>query len=282
MVLPLSVSYATLGSLNLLARDADDTDWMLEDLTGWGSPAGTIAPIPKPRQAGAWAGLSYTKPRSLVLKGTTVAPTSELASSALDALISAVTLDDTLLTVVESGRARAVTVRRDGEIIPTWNGPRSFTWSFQVVAVDPRKFGTQLTDSTLLPAFSGGLTIPFTIPFTINSTRVSGQVSLNNPGNEVGPVWLRVDGPCVGPVITHVGSGSPTVFSMNISLGTGEFLLIDMEKREVLANGQSSRNTFITSRGWSGFDPGTNTWSFTAASYSPTALLTVSATPAWQ
>jgi len=36
----------------------------------------------------------------------------------------------------------------------------------------------------------------------------------------------------------------------------------------------------VTSRGWSGFEKGSNTWALTAAVYDPATLLTVTATPA--
>jgi hypothetical protein len=121
-----------------------------------------------------------------------------------------------------------------------------------------------------------------TIPFTIDSTVVSGQVSLTNPGNVNGPVSLRIDGPVTGPVVTHVGSGRALVFSTSLTLGAGEFVTVDMERREVLAQGQSSRNGWVTGRGWSAFEPGSNTWSFSALAHDPGALLSVTASPAWE
>jgi len=122
----------------------------------------------------------------------------------------------------------------------------------------------------------------FRVPFTIDAVTVTGQVSLENPGNEPGPVRLRIDGPCAGPVITHVSTGAQLVFSSALVLNEGEWLDIDMEARTVLANGQASRSGWITSRGWSQFDPGLNTWSFTAASFNPASRLTVTATPSWK
>jgi hypothetical protein len=273
-------SYVNVGGINLTSIEDSGVQWLMSDFTGWdGTPGGTLAPKQKTRAAGAWGGLSYAKARTLVATGTCVAPTAALASDALDRLNNACSLDDTIMTVSESGRLRSCTVRRDGDILPKRIGPTAFDWSVQFVAVDPRKFGTPLTGSTLLPSSSGGLTVPFTVPFAINSTVVSGQVNLFNPGNETGPVTMRIDGPCVGPVITHVGSGLRLVFSASLTLGAGEFLLIDMEAQTVMAQGQSSRANWITSRGWSGFEPGNNTWAFTAAS-ATTARLTVTATPA--
>ena len=122
----------------------------------------------------------------------------------------------------------------------------------------------------------------FTIPFSIEAVTVTGQVSLVNPGNETGPVRLRIDGPCRGPVVTHVSSGAQLVFSSSLVLGAGEWIDVDMEARTVLANGQASRAPWITSRGWAGFTPGENTWAFTAAAFDADARLTVVATPSWK
>jgi len=284
MVLPIGPSSATIGPLNLCSVDDFGVTWILDEngVVGWGAPGGTLSPTQKPRQRGAWAGRSYAQPRPMTMAGTCIAPTAALASLALDRLIDACSLDDTTLTVVESGRSRWCTVRRDGPVLPPqWIGTCAFTWSIQVVALDPRKLGAPLTDSTGLPSSTGGLVVPVTVPFAINSTVVSGQVSLFNPGNETGPVTLRIDGPVTGPVITHVGSGLQLIFSASLTLGAGEFLLVDMEAHTAMAQGQSSRANWIVSRGFSGFEPGPNTWAFTAASTSA-ALLTVTATPADQ
>lgn len=126
------------------------------------------------------------------------------------------------------------------------------------------------------------LTGKLTVPFRINATTVTGQVSLTNPGNESGPVVIRIDGPCTGPVVTHVSTGNALVFSSSLVLQDGEFLLVDMDARTALANGQSNRAGYITSRGWSSFDPGQNTWSFSAARYNSRSQLSVAAVPAWR
>ena len=185
----------TLGSLVLTGADSSGVLWGTDTLQGWGSPASTIAPVQKPRQNGAWGGLAYSKARSVVISGQTVAPTRALLSASVDTLASAVDLLGTTLTVVESGLSRSMTVRRDGDVALTLKPGADLTywWSIQLVAVDPRKLGASLTQATTLPATSGGLTIPFTIPFTIASTVISGQVSMTNPGNETGPVQLRID-----------------------------------------------------------------------------------------
>ncbi|WP_236940803.1 phage tail family protein [Frondihabitans sp. 762G35] len=217
----------------------------------------------------------------MTVHGSVEAPSNFLAAAAIDRLNQAVDLNLTRLTIDEGTGPRWVDVFKTGDVVPDWINDRAFDYSFAVGSDDWRKFGTEVTDSTKLPSTVGGLTLPHTIPFSINATSVTGQVKLTNPGNERGPVMLRIDGPCAGPVITHVSSGAQLIFSSSLVLGPGEYLEVDMEKKTAKANGQSSRSLYILSRGWSNFDPGNNTWSFTAATFNANSKLTVTARPAW-
>lgn len=281
MTIITSPSYATIGGINLSSVEDSGVQWIMSKLVGWAAPGGTLSPKQRVRAAGAWGGLSYAKPRTLVVEGACIAPTAALASDALDRLVDSCSLDASVFTVVESGRSRWCNVRRDGDILATWMDATVFTWSVQFAAMDPRKMSTAVTGSTGLPSSSGGLTVPYTVPYSINAVQTSGQVSLVNPGNETGPVTMRIDGPITAPVITHVGSGLSLVFSASATLGSGEYWTVDMEAQTVLAQGQVSRAQYVTSRQWSGFEPGVNVWSFTAASYT-SALLTVTGTPAYK
>jgi hypothetical protein len=269
-----------LGSQVLSTVDSAGYSWSTGTITGWGgSPASSLALTQKLRAPGAWVGPRQLTPRVVTLSGQVWAGSPDGLRAAEDALNAACSLDATVLAVSEGGMTRVAQVYRQDVVLFEWAHDALANWSVQIVAADPRKYAPQLATSTALPASSGGLTVPFTVPFTIASTVVSGQCSLTNPGNTTGPVTLRIDGPVTGPVVTHVSSGLQLVFSSSLSLAAGEFLLIDMEDQTVLANGQSSRNGFVTSRGWSGFDPSANTWSFAATSGS--GMLTVTATPAW-
>jgi hypothetical protein len=272
----------TLGPLNLFGTDAFGVKWTLTPpLDGWGSTKPTISPVQKPRQHGAWAGNSYYGPRHLPATGLIRAPSQAALSAAIDRLNDACSLDDTTLTVAEDGRSRWCTVRREDEVLAPMLTPLIAKYSIQVIALDPRKMGAPLTGSTLLPSSSGGLVVPVVVPLTINSTVTSGQVSLFNPGNETGPVMASLVGPLIGPILTHVGSGLRLVFSASATIADGEFWDVDMEGHKVLAQGQANRSGWITSRQWSGFEPGNNTWSLSAVS-ATTGSVTITATPADQ
>lgn len=274
--------FVTVGSLVIGYAEVSGVDFSLEVLDGWGSPGSTIEVVQKPRADGGWAGSAFLRPRNLSLGGKIFAPNPAALTDAIDRLGNAFSLDDTTLSVSEAGRVRSVTVRRTDEVMVRKITSTIALWSAQVIAKDPRKFAAALSGFTFLPSSSGGLTVPFTVPFAINSTVVAGNVSLTNPGNEAGPVVLRIDGPTTGPVITHVGSGQALVFSSSLVLNTGEWLTVDMDKRTALANDQASRSGYITGRGWSAFEPGSNTWSFTAAGFNALSKLTVTATPSWK
>lgn len=274
---------ATLGGIMFNAEEAAGVGWYFDALDGWtGAPQGTLSPTQKPRQAGAWAGASFSKGRTLVLHGTMVAPTPAQATDAMDRLNTALDLGPQTLTVIENGLIRTAVVRRDGEVLPKWLSATAATFTAQMFAPDSRRLGVPLTASATLPLTSGGLAIPYTIPYTINSTVSSGLVTFTNPGNEVGPVVMTVVGPCAGPIITHQATGAALVFSSNLVLAAGETLVIDMDKHVALGNGTANRSQYITSRQWSGFDPGANTWSFSAAAFNAAAQLQVTATPAWR
>jgi hypothetical protein len=285
----------------------------------WGAPASTIAPTQRSRANGAWAGDAWLAARNLALTGVVDAPERTLALGAIESLSAAATLDETPLNVVEVGAtvpgsvpAGSLTivdngdgtvtvswpdvagdtitidatntsltaqVRRTDELIVEWISDRAFRFSLQFIATDPRKVGTVLTGSTGLPSSTGGLTFPMTLPTTISAVTDAGLVTLDSPGNTTGRVTLRIDGPITGPTVTHVNSGRSLVFASSISVPAGGWIDVDMDARTVLENGTASRSAWVTNRGWSGFEPGSNVWAFSATSGSGT--LTVNAYPSW-
>jgi hypothetical protein len=276
--------YIILGTITTNTVDGNGVHWIQGLIVGMGATGGTLSPVQKPRAAGAWAGDSYAKGRSFVINGTVAAPTALLAQQALDSLNVAATLAPTPLVLVQDIGSRTYMARRDGEVLPTWINTLSFQWSVQFFAPDPRTFSTVLTQVTNESATSGGFILPFTVPLTITSTIVSGLITMTNLGNESGPVILRIDGPAHGPIVTHTSpSGAVQVFALvGLNLVAGEYLVIDMERRTVIANGTASRNGYVSSRGWSQFEPGVNSWQFTASSADAAAALTVTATPSFK
>lgn len=272
--------HAVLGDVALGGVEDSGVEWLLAGVSGWEASASTLDVTQRAGGDGGWAAQAFFASRTLVVAGTCIAPTMGLAVDAVDRLMTAHSLGDQSFALTEATRTLRMTVRRQDQPIVSWLNDRAFDFSLQMVALDPRRFGDEQTVTTALPSSTGGLTIPFTVPFTIDAVTVTGQVSLTNAGFLPGPVVMRVDGPVDSPVIVHSGSSGVQRFAMSLSLAEGEWLDIDMDRHSVLANGQATRNGYITSRGWCQFDPGLNVWAFTAGSYSA-AQLSITATPAF-
>lgn len=267
----------SIGSVNFNAQDANGVWWFAEQLQGWGSPQGTLTVTQKPRQHGGWRSESFLTPRVIAVNGTIQAPTSAALTVARHQLDAAVSLTDTTFSVVEYGETLYSTVTRQDEVLYGDEAETWTTFSAQLVAEDPRRFGAPATQTTNMPSSSGGLTFSMTFPIAFNSTIIPGTISFANPGNVAAPVVLTITGPCSGPIITHISSGAQLVFASSLALGSGEFLVVDMDARTVKANGQSSRIGYVTSRGWFALDPGNNDVGFNASVYNSSATLAVTA-----
>jgi len=279
-----------IGDLDLAGVDDTGVEIGIDTPDGWsGQPASSGQADAKTLANGGIVSAGYAATRNIGLSGWLRSPDADVLTTGIDRLNSMLEPRNARrLEVTENGQTRWVNARRLDEVTISRQSLWYATWSAQFAAIgkDPsqgewRKFGDDIVDTTLLPASSGGLTVPFTVPFEIDATTVTGQIGITNPGNATGPVQLRIDGPVVGPIITHVSSGIAFVFSSSLALAAGEWLDVDMEARTVLANGQASRGGWVVQRGWFGFDPGDNVFAFTAAQFSPAARLTVTATPAW-
>lgn len=280
---PLLPSYVSIGSLILTAREASGVVWIMEDILGWGPTKGTLAPTQRARGAGATGTSSFPEMDVMTLSGWVAAPNAAALKDALDRLSTAFPLTDTKMTVTEAGSNRWMNVQRIGPIVPIHHGDTAAQWSVQVVALDPLKYGDAITVSTGLPSTTGGRTRPSTWPVTWTGVTNSGVLHVVNPGNEPAPVYLTINGsiPAGGWSVNHLGQLVSLTFSTSLSLAASEFVTVDMQTHEVLAQGQSPRNGWVTSRGWFQLDPGPNDIAFSAAVYDPAALLTLTTYPAW-
>ncbi|MDO5866040.1 MULTISPECIES: phage tail family protein [Paenarthrobacter] len=278
-----NLSPIAIGDLLLNAIDENGSRWIVKRFDGWGGPGSTAVFTQRARGHGSTASEAFYEHRVMVIEGLILTESPELLSAALDLLSASVTLDQFTMIVSETGYIRHVLAQRQGEIFVNRFNNRQASFSIQVVAKDPRKFGDLITVSTPLPSSSGGRTYPATYPITYTGVSETGVVRLTNTGNTQAPVWLRVDGPIPagGWTVTHIGKKQALTFATSLALTSGEFVTVDMDRREVLAQGQAARAGYVTSRGWFSLDPGDNDIAFSAAAYSATAQLTVTTKPSW-
>jgi hypothetical protein len=272
-------------ALVLGTTDEFGVRWSItNDFEGWhGSPTPTLELTQRARAHGSTGSESFMTSRFMTIRGLIHAPDPVALEDAFDRLNAAVTLAPFQMIVAGRSKIRHCMVQRQGEVIPFSHSDVLGEYSILIVAKDPRKFGDLSTETTRLPFSEGGLTFPVTFPVTFTGTSGTGVVRVNNPGNTQAPVWLRIDGPIPagGWSVTHVGKKQTLTFATALALGSGEFVTVDMDRREVLAQGQSPRSGYVTSRGWFSLDPGDNDIAFSATNYSSTASLTVTTKPSW-
>ena len=275
--------WIAIGDLVLGTVDPAGVRFTVDKFDGWGSTGSTASLTQRARGHGATSSEGFYRPRTMTIEGLMMAPVAGMLSAAVDELSLAVSLGQFDMLVSEQGRVRSVAAQRQDDVQVTYLSDIVARYSIQVVAKDPRKFGDLVSASTRLPFSEGGLIRPSTWPRTWTGVSGTGQVTINNPGNTQGPVWLRIDGPLPagGWTVTHQGKKSSLTFATALSLGSGEFVTVDMDRREVLAQGQAPRSGYVTSRGWFSLDPGDNVIAFSAQNYSSTASLTVTTKPSW-
>lgn len=225
--------------------DAFGVRWSLTTFDGWdGSPNPTLDLEQRGRGHGATDSESFMTARVLTMGGLIHGADRAALEAAFDRLNAAVQLEPFEVLVAEHGRVRNIMVRRQGAVIPTWHSDKLAEYSVLVAAKDPRKFGDLASYNTVLPFSSGGLEFPITFPVTWTGVSGTGTITINNPGNTDAPVWLRINGPLPagGHSVTHQGKKRTLTFGTTLALAAGEFLTVDMDRREVFAQGQDRKS----------------------------------------
>lgn len=179
------------------------------------------------------------------------------------------------LTIADSGTAHTVPVRRDGEFDPQWvhsRGSRSGScrsWPRRSSQAWHAASGVHRSAVDL-----GRLDLPDDLPGPDQRDGGHGSGGAHQPRQHRRPgdaahvmarSWPRWS-------LTPRGwCGHPRCPWLPVSSSRST-----RSAREVLAQGQASRNNSTTQRGYAAFEPGLNVWSFAATSGS--GLLTVTAT----
>ncbi|MBT2477653.1 phage tail family protein [Streptomyces sp. ISL-94] len=272
----------TLGSLDLLATDGAGVDWVVTDLKGWDSPGVRSESAPRQADHGTWASPVYLDSRPITITGSIDAPTQGARDAAVEQLVAAVALTDTLLTVGEA-IPKQVTVRRSSPLLIELLGPYAARYSALVTAADPRRYSTTLqSKSTGLPSVTGGLTLPITLPISISTTATGGAFTLDNEGSIATRPTFTITGPASMPIISCTRpDGTVTQLIYSDSLGAGDTLVINTAAHTVTLNGAVSRRRYL-SGAWPEILPASSLsvqWS--ALAYDAAAMLTGICRSAW-
>jgi hypothetical protein len=268
---PTAVDYITLDSWNATAVDDQNTEWWLTSLEGWhGTPDMRLTGIDRPLDHGQFDGPTYLAPRIITAAGTAIAPDRTTALLARD-IVASLCSDPSLLytlQVTEPGRpTRRASVRLNAATKVSEVSGTAFDWQIQFKAPDPRRYDDAETVVTLYPPTGaiGGLTLPFTTPFTYTTTgAAASSTTVTNAGTIAARPVVYMWGPLVDPEIANLTAGRTLSFT-GLTLATGDFVVVDFDRRTALLDGTVSRTSYIdVSAAWWELSPGGNDLVFTA------------------
>lgn len=275
---PTLTRYVILDDWGSSGLDDDGTEWWTTKFDGWaGTPGVRAALTPRVQGHGAFDSPNFYDTRIITLEGTAIAASEDLKYKAVDTVTSLAAWNPATLyplVVTEPGRPdRRAMVRLSSPTKVDVFSEYAFDWSIQLVAPDPRRYANDETVLTLtLPAAgSSGLTFPATFPATFPESGLSsGAATATNVGTIATQPTITFTGPLVDPQIANVTQGRTLTF--NITLSTGDTLIVDTANKTVLLGGTASRAyTIQVGSAWWDLDPGGNDIKFTGGGGSGTA-----------
>ncbi|MGH6656636.1 MAG: phage distal tail protein [Actinocrinis sp.] len=227
------------------------TPYDVIELDGWDDlPPLSLTDVQRPNQAGAWAGPMYPQERVITLTlgvsgtvngiGTTSQAQYDANLSALRAATNPAQDSTTEVPFVVqlAGRQRQANVRCQQRAAPITQGylsPGLDRVTLQLVASDPRRYGSTVQNASCgLAVSGGGLTYPITYPIVWGASG-GGSLTVDNQGDTSTPVQLVIAGPGTNPAVTRQDTGQ--VLQADVVLGAADQLAIDPLEGTVSLNG---------------------------------------------
>lgn len=283
----------TLNGFPLYGLDDNGCEWhtTFQNVTGlFDGVASTLKTCEKVMTDGWYSNIAVFQGRTITVEGHIIGQCTENCLRSWDLLKRTIVSSGMRLTVSMGGVRRQTQVMQASSApLIKWAGVNVLKFSIGLVALSPYLFDLDtVSGSTGLPKTSGGMIFPYSFEDQSTGSRSgwvwseqvkSGQVWLQNTGTAPSPVLIRIDGPVVDPRVTHVGSGHVMVFDM--SLGSGQYVLINGLTHEILVDGTDPARGRVKRREWSQAEVGSNVWGFSASEFSNMARMTVSFYPAY-
>lgn len=284
----MSSSSPTWAVDGWVGNDLDESGvlWTVETEEGWSSSPPVRGDVTSREAAdGAYDSAErYYDARLVTLTGFADAPSQAAMLAAKERLLAVGSdLRGPLLelAVGELTGTRSAWVRRATDTKTTDQGSRAFAWQLNLLAPDPRKYGAPAAAAAGLPAAAGGMVFPVTFPLTFPGGGGGGSLLATNAGRYETWPTLRIVGPATDPVAENLTTGKRFRLAP-LTLGTGDYVDVDMDARTVLLNGSASRRAAVAADSdWWSLAPGDNAVRFGAAAYDPAAQLQLTWRPAW-
>lgn len=288
--LDLTPIYA-LDGLTFNATDAYGVDWIVTEEVGWSDTAPVRMSVGDREDAhGGVSGPVWRGARLISLKGVALAGSRLAMLYAKERLRvcadgGAATFP---LTVAEAHMTRLCWVKQFAETRIRDKGAVAFDWELSLRSDDPFRYATDVISVPIaLPATPAGgwVFLPGGVgmdwPLTLGAEIAGGVGQVLHPGNAAVYPTLTIVGPLTNPTVENRATGQR--ISLNVAVGAGDQVLIDMGARSLTINGSTRFDVLSSTSSWWQIQPGTNEIRFSAATGDTgTQLLTVTYRPAWK
>src|SRR5438067_59827 len=179
-------------------------------------------------------------------------PTQTLLRRAIDSLLGVCPLPDQLYTLTvtdESGVTYTASVSIDGQILTKAQSATSVTFSLQLFAPDPRRFGPSHTATVQQgTTATGGVAYPVTYPVAYGTPGTTGSTQVTNNGTAYSDLVFTLNGPLKNPVIRHSTTGHQISYTGTIP--SGAYVTIDTASGSCLYNGTQNYRAFLAPNMW--------------------------------
>ena len=249
------------------------TSYELPDgVEGLGLPEVRTSDVPRPQDDGLFYGSDFLGKRTLTFRATILGDDPDDAGVKMDALAAVWqppegSSANVPLTLEIPGQVSRVLFGRPRRLAFDLDNLKSgiVVATLQYDVADPRWYdAVQSVLSTAAATSGGGRTYNRTYNMTYAAGGTGGNLTAINAGNRRTRPVLTITGPSNTPRVENVTAGRYLLF--NLTLGVGDFLVVDLDARTVLLGGTASRYSSLSSgSSWWDLAPGVNLLKFTSA-----------------
>lgn len=235
-----------------ITGDRPDIGPTYDKFEGWyGTPDVDLGLIKRPGAPGAFAP-EQTFPDEAVIsiEGQHFAPT-RAAGLEMREMLSALYNDGRPVTVVVTDDLR--TTRRQclvAKVDLPWTIHPDFTYSIDMSAADPRRYGATIAQATTLATAGEGLTFPLVFPLDFGEAGVSGRITITNAGITATTSLFEVGNGTMldGFAIVNVTTGQRLTYLGPVQAGTT--VELDANTQTAFINGITPAGRWLASPEW--------------------------------
>lgn len=287
----------SIGSLALISAGTPPTGILLQSIEGLDAPNYRNTTFALPGRHGATVSSQLYGERLVNMTGAIEGNSPAEYETYRKQLIQAVgiKLDDYSSPVTTrismttlGGAAYFCDAVFDKPVFDPSDSPVACRFLLSAIVPDPFIYGdVTVSSGNISRATGGGYVIPVIAPY-ISAGTIGGSVTVTNSGTETsfptldsnGNGGIRFTGPLTNPVLSNITTGK--TLELNYTLGSGDYVVVDMYRQIILLNGSSSLiSKKSVSSDWWGLEPGPNTIKLDTSSSSDTGYVAVAINPAY-